>query len=417
VAALALAAPLALGACSADHSAKASGSDADAVSVAPASGDKPVDPSKRLVVTAAHGDLADVTVTADDGSRVTGSLSADDRTWRATELLGAGRRYTVRVITDGGSDGFSTTVRSFRTTAASHLLTAQLSPSDGDVYGVGEPITVALSEPVHDPAARAQVERGLTVQSSPSVTGAWYWVDDKTLHFRPQTYWPANATISASFDLHGQRIGGPTSTLYAGAPSHIAFRTGDSLIAVTDVASDEMKVYRDGRLIRTVPVTTGKAGFRTRNGIKVVLEKAPVVFMNSSTVGIAAGSSNAYAMNVYWDTRVTWSGEYVHAAPWSEGSQGVANVSHGCTGLSVANAEWFYHTVRRGDVVQVVHGLGKQMEDFGNGFGDWNVGWKQWLTGSALHRTVRTSPHVQTGGGSAAAEQTSLTTGYLKPQA
>ncbi len=36
--------------------------------------------------------------------------------------------------------------------------------------------------------------------------------------------------------------------------------------------------------------------------------------------------------------RLTYSGEFIHAAPWSVGSQGSANVSHGCTGMSTANA-------------------------------------------------------------------------------
>ena len=40
--------------------------------------------------------------------------------------------------------------------------------------------------------------------------------------------------------------------------------------------------------------------------------------------------------------RLTYSGEFLHAAPWSVGSQGYANVSHGCTGMSTANAQWLY---------------------------------------------------------------------------
>ena len=52
--------------------------------------------------------------------------------------------------------------------------------------------------------------------------------------------------------------------------------------------------------------------------------------------------------------RVTYSGEFIHAAPWSVGSQGYANVSHGCTGMSTANADWLYHMTVRGDVVEYV---------------------------------------------------------------
>ena len=125
-------------------------------------------------------------------------------------------------------------------------------------------------------------------------------------------------------------------------------------------------------------------GFSTRNGVKVVLGKQSFVRMRSATVGIAEGSSDSYDLPVYYATRLTWSGEYVHAAPWSVGSQGYANVSHGCTGMSTGNAEWFFNTVHEGDVVKVINSNGDTMEPFGNGFGDWNLAWKQWRTGSAL---------------------------------
>lgn len=91
---------------------------------------------------------------------------------------------------------------------------------------------------------------------------------------------------------------------------------------------------------------------------------------------------------------MTWSGEYVHAAPWSTGSQGNANVSHGCTGMSTGNAEWFFDTVREGDIVRVVGSEGEDMDPFGNGFGDWNLSWEKWQKGSALHEGAPDSPQT-----------------------
>jgi lipoprotein-anchoring transpeptidase ErfK/SrfK len=376
------------------------------VSISPAAPAKgAAAPDVPVVVTAVHGTLTDVTVTTADGRRLGGSLAADDRSWRSDGMLSAGQHYLVRVSADDGDGGRGSTVDSFSTSPAPQALSVELTPGDHAVYGVGEPITAALSLPVHDPAARKVVEAGLTVDSSPSVTGSWYWVDDKTLHFRPEQYWPAHATISASYDLSGRHIGGD---VYGGAPSRISFATGDKMLAYTDAASDYLTVYRNGDEIRSIPVTTGKPGFSTRSGIKVVLEQSPMVFMNSSTVGIAADSSDAYHKDVAWDTRVTWSGEYVHAAPWSVGSQGVANTSHGCTGMSTGNARWFYDTFRRGDLVQVVHSYGHQMEPFGNGFGDWNLSWSDWQQGSALHRIVQTAPD---------SVQQTAPVGFLRPQA
>ncbi|WP_063775191.1 L,D-transpeptidase [Streptacidiphilus anmyonensis] len=412
--------PLALAACSGRDVGPEQQVDASGLVQISPNGGGSVDPSLPVVVTAQHGGrLTDVTVVSDTGRQVAGQLAADGRSWRSTGALAAGTHYTVKVAAaDGGGDGRGGVQKSFTTLAATSTLTAVMTPGDKGVYGVGEPITVALSQPVHDPAARKIVETALTVRSTPSVTGAWYWVDDKTLHFRPKDYWPAHAVIQAAFDLGGAKV---QSGLYGGAPASVAFRTGDRMLALTDAGSDYMTVYRNGQEIRSIPITTGKPGFSTRNGIKVVLEQEQEVFMNSSTVGIAAGSSNSYALDVYWATRVTWSGEYVHAAPWSVGSQGVANVSHGCTGMSTGNAEWFYDTFHRGDLVQVVHSLGHEMEPFGNGYGDWNLSWSAWQQGSALGRTVTTSPAdpaAVTGGG-AGASGTALTTsvGYLRPSA
>ena len=48
------------------------------------------------------------------------------------------------------------------------------------------------------------------------------------------------------------------------------------------------------------------------------------------------------------------------------------------------NAEWFFKTVREGDIVEVVNSYGDMMDTFGNGFGDWNLSWDKWRNGSAL---------------------------------
>ena len=121
----------------------------------------------------------------------------------------------------------------------------------------------------------------------------------------------------------------------------------------------------------------------TRSGVKVIMEKYDALRMNSETVGIPAGSPDAYDLdNVQWAMRLTNSGEFIHAAPWSVGSQGSANVSHGCTGMSTADAGWLYSITRRGDVVEYV-GSDRPMEP-GNGYAEWNLSWAELRSGSAL---------------------------------
>ncbi|MFE7595259.1 Ig-like domain-containing protein [Kitasatospora sp. NPDC057512] len=363
----------------------------DAAPLVHLSADAKADPSQPVTVTAVRDSrLTDVTVVGPDGRVVAGKLAEDQRSWQTTGRLKAATAYTVRISADDGKGGRGDTTASFSTLAAERLLTAKLGPdsSGSGVYGVGQPLTVELSEAVKDPQARQEVERALTVGSQPAVTGAWYWVDDKNLHFRPEEYWPAGTAVSLAFDGTGSRI---ADGLYGGDRSSLKLRIGERVESVIDAAAHELTLKRDGEALRTIPVTTGKPGFDTRNGVKVVLGQERSVRMNGETIGIAPGSTESYDLDVLWATRVTWSGEYVHAAPWSVGSQGVENVSHGCTGMSTGNAEWFYQHTRVGDLVTVVNSRGGRMEPFGNGFGDWNIAWTDWIKHSASGQPVSTT--------------------------
>ncbi|EGX60386.1 lipoprotein [Streptomyces zinciresistens K42] len=342
------------------------------------------DPDKPLVITAEKSDgrITDVTAKDATGRFVAGELSADGTRWHSTSPLAANARYTVRVSTEDEDGAPGRKVLAFDTSrpTSKKPLTVTFGPKAGK-YGVGQPVTAELSRPVKDKKQRAIVERGLRVTSTPAVQGTWYWVDDKQLHFRPKEYWPTGATIRVRSDLEGVRI---SDRMRGGRAKPLTLTTGDKVVAVTDASAHQLTLYRNGEEVRSVPVTTGKTGFETRNGVKVVLGKEYFVRMRSTSIGIAAGSSESYDLPVYYATRVTWSGEYVHAAPWSVGSQGAANVSHGCVGMSTANAQWFFDTVREGDVVKVVNSEGDTMDPFGNGFGDWNLSWKKWREGSAL---------------------------------
>ncbi|MDF3288540.1 L,D-transpeptidase [Streptomyces silvisoli] len=352
------------------------------VSYSTGDGSRQVDPNRPLDISI-KGDgnrITDVTATDAAGHFVRGELGADRTRWHSTSPFAAGAHYTVRVSTENANGAQGRQSIAFDTRPARDTLGVKLGPDSGD-YGVGQPITAELSQPVKDPAARVVVESALHVSSVPAVTGAWHWVDDRTLHYRPREFWPTDARINVTSTLLGARIQGQ---LYGGEAKPVTLHTGDQVIAVTDAAAHHLTLSRNGKVQRVIPVTTGKPGFSTRNGIKVVLDKESFVRMKSSTIGIAEGSSDSYDLPVHWATRVTWSGEFVHAAPWSVGSQGSDNVSHGCTGMSTENAHWFFDQVRNGDIVQVVNSQGATMEPFGNGFGDWNLTWDQWTKGSAM---------------------------------
>lgn len=355
------------------------------LTISPGDGSRKVDPDRPVKIRVEDGKkITDVAVTDGVGRTVGGELAPDGSTWHSRSPLGAGVHYTVRVSVADGRGTPGRGVAGFTTAPAEKLMRVVLGP-DGTSYGVGQPVTAELSHPVKGTGARALVERGLKVTSVPAAPGRWHWVDDTTLHYRPEHYWPANATVRVSSTLAGARI---ADGLYGGPDHGLGFRTRDRVEALVDASTHRMTVSRNGKELRTVPVTTGKPGFETRNGVKVVLSQQELVRMTGTSIGIAEGSADSYDLQVQWATQVTLSGEYVHAAPWSVGSQGVANVSHGCVGMSPADAEWFYRLVRPGDLVEVVGSGGTTMTPFGNGYGDWNLSWSDWREGSALDRAA-----------------------------
>ncbi|MFJ9822053.1 Ig-like domain-containing protein [Streptomyces sp. NPDC101151] len=349
----------------------------------PTDAGKRADPDKPLEITASGEDrITDVTAQDSTGRFVAGELAVDGSRWHSTSPLAANAHYTVAVSTEDEDGAPGRKVLSFDTSkpTTTKRLNVTFGPESGQ-YGVGQPVTAQLDQEVKDKAQRAIVERALRVDSTPAVQGSWYWVSDKELHYRPREYWPAHATLQVHSNLDGVRI---SDRLWGGKSKALKITTGDKIEAITDAAAHQLTYFKNGKAVQSIPVTTGKSGYETRNGVKVVLAKQYFVRMRGTTVGIAEGSADSYDLPVYYATRVTWSGEYVHAAPWSVGSQGYENVSHGCTGMSTGNAEWFFDNIHEGDIVKVVNSNGAPMEPFGNGFGDWNVDWKKWRTGSAL---------------------------------
>ena len=61
---------------------------------------------------------------------------------------------------------------------------------------------------------------------------------------------------------------------------------------------------------------------------------------------------------------------------------GSARGSHGCVHLSLADAKWFYGQVKQGDPVTIT-GSPRAKAPADNGYADFNLGWDQWLAGSA----------------------------------
>ncbi|MGH1562621.1 Ig-like domain-containing protein [Mumia sp. DW29H23] len=343
----------------------------------------PVDTT--LNVGATHGTITAVSAhygkKASAKSSVSGDLTADGSAWAAKGLLEPGKRYTVTVSTRDDDGNTATVTRAFRTQALSldQQAYASVSPMDGATVGVAMPIIVRFDIPV---TRRAEVEKRLVVTSSANVEGTWSWMSDSEVHYRPKKYWPAGTKVKVHAGINSVRT---AKGVWGQEDRDTSFTvTNRAVTTVVDVARHKATVRINGKVARVLPATTGKAGFQTRNGTKVIMEKYPVKRMDAATTGLSEDDPEYYNIeDVRYAMRVTNSGEFIHAAPWSVGSQGAANVSHGCTGLSTSNAEWLYSISHIGDPVKFVNSERKVLEPQ-NGWTDWNVSYAQFAKGSAL---------------------------------
>jgi lipoprotein-anchoring transpeptidase ErfK/SrfK len=340
---------------------------------------------RPLRLRATAGSLQSVVVSTRDGVPLEGSLSSDATRWSSEHRLVPLARYRARVVLGGGDEAVTKTLR-LRATDADRHLTALLSPGDGDVVGVGSPVVVRLSRPVLE-KQRAMVQSRLAVSTTPSVVGAWHWMNAQELHWRPPTYWKAHSSVTVSSHLDGLYLG---HGVWGAGDHRTHFRIGDSHISRVDAARHQMYVYNNGTLIHTYPISAGNDKYPTKSGVHITFEKSQVVTMDSATVGIPRDSPDGYYEKVYWDVRISYGGAFVHAAPWSVASQGVVNVSHGCVNMAPASAEWFYNWSQRGDIVDVYNTLAPP-DTADPGMADWNMSWKEWVagdadpTGDALH--------------------------------
>ncbi|MBV8790103.1 MAG: L,D-transpeptidase [Mycobacterium sp.] len=211
---------------------------------------------------------------------------------------------------------------------------ASVLPSAGAVVGVAQPVVVTFTAPVAD---RVAAERSIRVTSPINTPGHFQWVDNNVVQWVPNQYWPAHTHVSVG-----------VQALTSG------FDTGDALLGVASLSGHTFTVSRNGEVLRTMPASMGKPSRPTPMGSFTALEKQRTVVMDSRTIGIPLSSPEGYKITAQYAVRVTWSGVYVHSAPWSVDDQGHTNVSHGCINLSPDNAAWYFNQVNVGDPIQVV---------------------------------------------------------------
>lgn len=228
------------------------------------------------------------------------------------------------------------------------------NPVNGSIAGAAKPIYINFQRPI---ANRQMAEDAIHISSTPAVPGRFYWTSDTQVRWRPQDFWPTGTVVN--IDAAGTKS---------------SFTVPEQLVATIDDATKQMEVSRNGEVEKTFPVSMGKSGYETKNGTYYVLEKFDDIVMDSSTYGVPVDdpSGEGYKLKVKDAVRIDNSGIFVHGAPWSEGSQGSSNVSHGCINLSAEDALWFKQNFGSGDAV-VIKNTDGGMYTQPDGASDWQM--------------------------------------------
>ncbi|HEU4426695.1 MAG TPA: Ig-like domain-containing protein [Pilimelia sp.] len=318
------------------------------------------------------------------GEVIEGAPRPDGSSWVPTQQLEYGTKYTV-TVTAAAEGGKTATASSSFTTMAEPDKLVRVSTFLGDdmVVGVGMPLMVTFGREVPEDL-RDDVQRRMFVQTSPSQEGVWRWISGTEVHFRPKVYWKAGTKLSFRVAAGGLPLG---DGWYGRADLTIRASVGPAVVMVVNNATKKMTVTKDGKLLRTIPVSLGKKSTPSSYGTMLIIEKyRKTVFDTFAELGPREG----YRINIEYAQRLTWSGEFVHSAPWSVASQGRVNVSHGCVNMSPANAQWLFGITRVGDPV-TVKGTERKLQN-GNGWTDWNLTWDQYVQGSALPYSPPAAP-------------------------
>jgi lipoprotein-anchoring transpeptidase ErfK/SrfK len=344
------------------------------LSISPAGGAVDVAPGLPITVAAVDGKVTSVSLVNELGEAVAGQLSPDATTWQTTEPLGFGKTYTA-TATGEGTDGKPATATSVFTTVRPRLKAdVSMNPLDGQTVGVGQPLAFYFDVKITNKAA---VEQAIQISTTPSTEGAFYWFDDKEVHWRPKDYWAAGTKVTINAAIYGKDFG---EGIFGNESRVANITVGDAIVAVADGATHQMTVNVNGAVARTIPISMGKPAHETPVGTYVVMSEHTDYTMDSSTYGVPADSPAGYRTHVEVATRMSNSGIFYHSAPWSVGDQGNRNVSHGCLNMTTENARWLQSISQKGDVIVVQNSGGPVLESW-DGLGDWQIPWDQWVAG------------------------------------
>jgi hypothetical protein len=336
-------------------------------------------------VEVSDGRLTEVRMTvARTGAAVPGAISADGRSWKPRQQLERGTKYEIAAVAKDADGRTAAADSVFTTVTPANSFIGTYTPDDGTTVGVGMPVSFTFDKAISD---RKAVQSHITVTSSSGQKVVGHWFGAQRLDFRPQEYWKAGSKVTMKIDLDGVE---GANGIHGVQQKTVTFTVGRAQVSTVDAATQTMTVVRDGRTVRTIPISAGSAANPTYNGQMVISEKSVRTHMDGSTVGFGGEYD---IPDVPHAMRLTRSGTFIHGNYWySPGNPpfGRQGTSHGCVGLrDVQGAQgdtpgkWFYDHSLLGDVVIVENSPDKTVAP-DNGLNGWNMAWSEWIAGSAV---------------------------------
>ena len=351
------------------------------LTVTPGNGADQVPAQGGVGVTVRSGRITGVQLKDDQGAAVPGRIAADGSSWTPIGKLLPETHYSLDAVAVDAHGLQAARHAEFTTFVPTHTFIAFYTPDGGTTVGVGMEVSLRFSHDIADPAA---VGRAVSVTADPAVPVAGHWFGARRLDFRPEHFWRPGTRVTLSLRLKGVE-GAPG--VYGTQQKQVVFTIGRSQVSTADASADTLTVRRDGRVLRTLPISAGGPGHATYGGIMVVTEMFQVTRMDSQTVGLG---SEYDIPAVPHAMRLTDSGTFVHGVYWRPASVfGSANTSHGCVGLydvkgggsDSTPAGWLFAHSMPGDVVEVVGTEGGRVAP-DNGLNGWNMPWAEWTAAS-----------------------------------
>lgn len=338
-------------------------------------------------VTVSKGKLTDVTLkSAQSGQTIQGTMAGDHKSWKPKQQLERATQYELTAKAEDGSGRKAVENSTFTTVSPAHSFIGNYNGEDGQKVGVGMPVSINFDKSITDKKA---VQSAIKVKSSSGQRAVGHWFGGDRLDFRPQHYWKPGSTVTLDLKLDGVKGGKGISGVQN---KKVTFKIGRSQVSTVNAKTHRMTVVRDGKKLKTVPISAGSAEHPTYNGRMVISEKHKETRMDGSTVGLGRKESGGgYDIkDVPHAMRLSTSGTFIHGNYWGA-PFGSGNTSHGCVGLKDARGAgdkstdgyWFYSNSMVGDIV-TVKGSNEKTVDPDNGLNGWNMSWAKWKAGSAV---------------------------------